>query len=64
MPLLRGATVLSALEAEADELRLIVDARGQLLHSIFVVADRDVRHRLLEILQPATLLEDCLKHTL
>ena len=64
MPLLRGATVLSALEAEPDEVRVIVDARGQLLHSVFVIADRDVRHRLLEILQPGILLEDCLDHTL
>lgn len=64
MPLLRGATIVGAREAEPDELRLVIDARGHVLHSIFVIADRDVRHRLLEILQPGILLEDGLNHLL
>ena len=33
-------------------------------HSTFVIANRDVRHRLLEILQPGVLLEDTLNHSL
>ena len=64
MPLLRGATIVGAREADPDELRLVVDVRGQLLHSTFVIPDRDVRHRLLEILQPGARLEDALKHPL
>ena len=64
MPLLRGATVVSALEAEPDELRIAIDARGQILHSTFVIQDRDVRHRLLEILQPGADLENCLSQRL
>lgn len=64
MPLLRGATIVGAREAEPDELRIVIDARGQILHSTFVIADRDVRHRLLEILQPGVLLEDSLNHAL
>ena len=60
MPLLRGATIVGAREAEPDELRLAIDVRGQILHSTFVINDRDVRHRLLEILQPGLELEDCL----
>ena len=64
MPLLRGATIVSAREAEPDELRIAIDARGQIIHSTFVIADRDVRHRLLEILQPGVLLEDSLDHVL
>ena len=64
MPLLRGATVVSAHEAEPNELRLAIDARGQILHSIFVVEDRDLRHRILEIVQPGAELEDCLNQKL
>ena len=64
MPLLRGAIVVSAREAEPDELRLAIEARGQMLHSTFVIGDRDVRHRLLEILQPGTELAECLKQEL
>jgi len=64
MPLLRGATIVGAREAEPDELRIVIDARGQILHSTFVIADRDVRDRLLEILQPGVLLEDSLNHAL
>jgi len=64
MPLLRGATIVGAREAEPDELRIVIDARGQILHSTFVIPDRDVRHRLLEILQPGVLLEDSLNHAL
>ena len=60
MPLLRGATIVGARESEPDEVRIVVDARGALLHSTFVVADRDVRQRLLEILQPGASLEDSL----
>jgi len=60
MPVLRGATIVAAQEAEPDELRVIVDARGQLLRSTFVIADRDVRQRLLAILQPGVLVRDCL----
>jgi hypothetical protein len=64
MPLLRGATILAAREAEPDELRVAIDARGHILHSTFVIADRDERHRLLEILQPGMLLEEGLDHPL
>lgn len=64
MPLLRGATIVGARETEPDELRLVIDARGQLIHSTFVIADRDVRQRLLEILQPGLCLEDILSHSL
>jgi len=64
MPLLRGSTVVSAHEAEPNELRLAIDARGQILHSTFVIEDRDMRHRLLEVLQPGATLEDCLNQEL
>jgi len=64
MPLLRGATILSVREAEPDEIRVAIDARGHILHSTFVVADRDDRQRLLEILQPGTKLVDCLKQSI
>ena len=64
MPLLRGAIVVGVRESEPDELRLAIEARGQMLHSTFVVADLDVRHRLLEILQPGLELADCLDQVL
>ena len=57
MPLLRGATIVRAREAEPEEIRLVIDARGETLHSTFVIADRDVRHWVLEILQPGVLLK-------
>jgi len=64
MPLLRGATIVSAIEAEPDELRIAIEARGQMMHSTFVIADRDERHRVLEILQPGLELEVCLAQAL
>jgi len=64
LPLPRGATIVGAREAEPDELRIVIDARGKLLHSTFVIADRDERHWLLEILQPGMLLEHGLNHAL
>ena len=64
MPLLRGAIIVSVSEADSDELRVAIEARGHMMHSTFVIADRDVRHRLLEILQPGILLEDSLSHSL
>ena len=64
MPLLRGATIVSALEVEPDELRIAIEVRGQMMHSSFSIADRDVRHRLLEILQPGLKLADCLDQSL
>jgi hypothetical protein len=64
MPLLRGATIVGASEAEPDELRIAIEARGKMMHSTFVIADRDVRHRLLEILQPGLKLEHCLNQML
>ena len=64
MPLLRGATIVGAREVEPDELRVVINARGQVLHSTFVISDRDVRQRLLEILQPGFKLEDCLDQAL
>ena len=64
MPLLRGATIVSAIEAEPDELRIAIEARGQMVHSTFVIADRDDRHRLLEILQPGLDLKACLDQAL
>jgi hypothetical protein len=63
-PLLQGATIVSASEAEPDELRVAIEADGQMMHSTFVITDRDVRHRLLEILQPGILLDDSLNHLL
>jgi hypothetical protein len=64
MPLLRGATIVSAVEAEPDELRIAVGARGKIMHSTFVIADRDERQRVLEILQPGLQLADCLDHAI
>ena len=64
MPLLRGATIVSAREAEPDELRLAIEARGQMMHSTFVIADRDVRESVLRILRPGVKLEDCLNQLL
>ena len=64
LPLLRGATIVGAREAEPDEVRLVVDARGQIIHSTFVIEDRDLRHRVLEVLQPGLLLEEGLNHLL
>ena len=63
MPLLGDATIVAAHESDPDD-RLAIDARGHVLHSTFVIADRNVRHRLLEILQPGLLLEDSLNHLL
>ena len=64
MPILRGAKIVGTRESEPDELRVVIDARGRALHSTFVVADRDVRQRLIEILQPGLLLDDCLNQLL
>lgn len=64
MPLLRGATIVGARDAEPDELRIVIDARGKVLHSTFVIEDRDVRQRILAILQPGSSLEDSLNHLL
>jgi hypothetical protein len=63
-PVLRGATIVNAGEAEPDEVRVTIEADGQMMHSNFVIADRNVRHRILEILQPGVLLEDSLNHAL
>lgn len=63
-PLLQGAIIVSASEAEPAELRVAIEADGQMMHSTFVVADRDVRHRILEILQPGLQLADCLDQAL
>jgi len=60
MPRLRGATVVSAYEAEPDEVRVAIEAGGHIVHSTFVIEDRNLRHRVLEILQPGTRLEHCL----
>ena len=64
MPLLRGATIVGLREFEPDELRIVIDARGHVFHSTIVIADRDVRQRLLEIMRPGQLLEDSLNQTL
>ena len=64
MPLLRGATIIGTRESEPDELRVVIDARGRALHSTFVIADRDVRQRLIEILKPGLLLDECLSQSL
>jgi hypothetical protein len=64
MPLLRGATLVGAREVEPDELRIVIETRGKVLHSTFVIEDRDVRQRLLEILRPGLSLEDILNHLL
>ena len=60
MPLLRGATIVSAREVEPDEIRIVIDAHGQSLRSTFFVSDRDVRQSLLRVLRPGVRLEDCL----
>jgi len=59
-PLVTGATIVTGSEIEPDELRLAIEADGQMMHSTFVIADHDVRHRILEILQPGLKLADCL----
>ena len=64
MQLLRGATIVATNEAEPDVLSVTLDARGQLFRSTFVIADQNVRLRLLEILQPGLLMLDCLDHLL
>jgi len=64
MPLLRGATIVSAREVEPDEIRIVIDAHGQSLHSTFFVSDRDVRQSLLRVLRPGVTLEDCLNQPL
>ena len=64
MPILRGATIVGTRESEPDELKVVIDARGRSLHSTFVIADRDVRQRLIDILKPGLLLEDCLTQPL
>ena len=64
MQLLRGATIVAAQEIEPDGLNVVIDARGQLLRSTFVLADVDVRKRLLEILQPGLMMLDCLDKVL
>ncbi len=60
MPLLRGAIIVGAREIEPDELRIVIEVRGRDVHSTFVVADRDVRQRLREVLKPGLLLDDAL----
>ena len=64
MPILRGATIVGTRESEPDELKVVIDARGRTLHSTFVIADRDVRQRLIEILKPGLLLEDAMNQLL
>ena len=64
MPLFRGATIVGTRESEPDELKVVIDARGRSLHSTFVIADRDVRQRLIEILKPGLLLEDAMSQSL
>ena len=59
-PFLTGATIVTGSEIEPDELRLAIEADGQMMHSTFVIADHHVRHRILEILQPGLILADCL----
>ena len=63
-PILQGATIVNAGEAEPDEVRVTIEVQGQMMHSNFVIADRDVRHRVLEILQPGLVLESCLDQLL
>ena len=64
MPLLRGATIVGAREFEPDEIRIVIDAHGQILHSTFFISDRDVRQSLLRVLRPGVRLEDCLNQPL
>lgn len=64
MQLLRGATIVAAQKFEPDGLNVVIDARGQLLRSTFILADGDVRKRLLEILQPGLMMLDCLDKVL
>ena len=63
-PVLRGATIVNAGEAEPDEVRVTIEAEGQMLHSNFAITDPEVRHRVLEILQPGLELQDCLDELL
>jgi hypothetical protein len=63
-PVLNGATIVNAGETEPDEVRVTIEAQGQMMHSNFAVADPEVRHRVLEILRPGLELEDCLDQLL
>jgi hypothetical protein len=63
-PDLNGATIVNAGEAEPDEVRVTIEAAGQMMHSNFAIEDPEVRHRVLEILQPGLKLQDCLDQLL
>jgi hypothetical protein len=63
-PLLKGATIVNASAAEPDVVRVTIEADGQMMHSSFSIANRDVRHRLLESLQPGLKLADCVDQML
>jgi len=58
-----GTVTLADMQAPTS-YTLAIDARGHILHSTFVVEDRDLRHRILEILQPGAELADCLSQAL
>jgi hypothetical protein len=64
MQLLRGATIVATQEGESDVVSVVMDARGQLCSSTFVIEDPATRQRLLEILQPGLLMLDCLDREL
>lgn len=52
MPQLRGAKIVSVRPVDPDELQVTIEAHGQTLASTFVVEDRDVRLRVLALLEP------------
>jgi len=54
MPPLRGAKIRSVRPVDPDELQVTIEAHGQTLASTFVLEDRDLRLRVLELLVPGT----------
>ena len=54
MPNLRGAKIVSVRPVDPDELQVIIEAHGQRMASTFVLEDRDVRLRVIDLLVPGT----------
>jgi hypothetical protein len=54
MPQLRGAKIRSVRPVDPDELQVTIEAHGQTLASTFVLEDRDLRLRVLDLLVPGT----------
>jgi len=54
MPQLRGAKIRSVRPVDPDELQVTIEVHGQSLASTFVLEDRDLRLRVLDLLVPGT----------